>query len=75
VLQECRTSDLIFPVADLIARLSEALTLYPGDLIYTGTPKGVGMGREPKRLLVPGELVSSIEGIGDLSITLVGKAD
>ena len=75
VLQECRTSDLIFPVADLIARLSEALTLYPGDLIYTGTPKGVGMGREPKRFLVPGELVSSIEGIGDLSITLVGKAD
>ncbi|CCH75365.1 putative fumarylacetoacetate hydrolase [Nostocoides australiense Ben110] len=75
VLQEGRTSDLIFPVADLIARLSEALTLYPGDLIYTGTPKGVGMGREPKRFLVPGELVSSIEGIGDLSITLVGKAD
>lgn len=73
VLQDGRTSDLIFPVAELVARLSEALTLYPGDLIYTGTPKGVGMGRNPRRFLVPGELVSSVEGIGDLTITLVNE--
>ena len=72
VLQEGRTSDLIFSVPDLVSRLSSSLTLYPGDLIFTGTPKGVGMGRDPKRYLVPGSLVSTVEGIGDLSITLEG---
>ena len=71
VLQDGRTGDLIFSVAELVHRLSGSLTLYPGDLIFTGTPKGVGMGRTPKRFLVPGTLVSSVEGIGDLSITLV----
>jgi 2,4-didehydro-3-deoxy-L-rhamnonate hydrolase len=71
VLQDGRTSDLIFPVAELVSRLSQSLTLYPGDLIFTGTPKGVGMGRTPQRYLVPGTLVSTIEGIGDLSVTLV----
>jgi 2,4-diketo-3-deoxy-L-fuconate hydrolase len=71
VLQDGRTSDLIFSVAELVSRLSEALTLYPGDLIYTGTPKGVGAGRTPQRFLVPGDLVSSIEGIGELTIHLV----
>lgn len=69
-LQDSRTSDLIFPVADLVSRLSQSLTLFPGDVIYTGTPSGVGMGRDPHRYLVPGELVSSIEGLGELSITL-----
>jgi 2,4-didehydro-3-deoxy-L-rhamnonate hydrolase len=71
VLQDGRTSDLIFPVADLVSRLSESLTLYPGDLVFTGTPKGVGMGRTPKRFLVPGTLVSSLEGVGDLTTHLV----
>lgn len=74
VLQDGRTSDLIFSVAELVSRLSEALTLYPGDLIYTGTPKGVGAGRTPKRFLVPGELISSIEGIGELTIHVVNPA-
>lgn len=73
VLQDGRTSDLIFSVPELVSRLSEALTLYPGDLIFTGTPSGVGMGREPKRFLVPGTLTSSIEGVGDLVVTLVGE--
>lgn len=71
VLQDGRTSDLIFPVAELISRLSQSMTLYPGDLIFTGTPKGVGMGRTPKRFLVPGALVSTIEGLGDLTTNLV----
>jgi 2-keto-4-pentenoate hydratase/2-oxohepta-3-ene-1,7-dioic acid hydratase in catechol pathway len=71
VLQDGRTSDLIFPVNDLVSRLSSSLTLYPGDLIFTGTPSGVGVGRDPRRFLVPGTLVSSIEGLGELSITLV----
>jgi len=71
VLQDGRTSDLIFPVPELVSRLSQSMTLYPGDLIFTGTPKGVGMGRDPKRFLVPGTLVSSVEGIGDLTVNLV----
>jgi 2-keto-4-pentenoate hydratase/2-oxohepta-3-ene-1,7-dioic acid hydratase in catechol pathway len=62
VLQEGRTSDLIFPVAELIEYLSEALTLMPGDLIFTGTPQ---------RFLEPGTLVSTVEGVGDLTIHLV----
>lgn len=71
VLQSGRTSDLIFSVPELVSRLSESLTLYPGDLIFTGTPSGVGMGRTPRRFLQPGTLVSTVEGIGDLTITLV----
>lgn len=70
-LQEGRTGDLIFPVAELISQLSQALTLYPGDLIYTGTPAGVGAGRKPPRFLVPGQLVSSIEGVGELTVNVV----
>lgn len=70
-LQDGRTGDLIFDIPELIVRLSEAVTLYPGDIIFTGTPAGVGHGRDPKRYLVPGTLVSSVEGIGDLTITLV----
>lgn len=70
-LQDGRTGDLIFDIPELVSRLSQAITLYPGDIIFTGTPAGVGAGRNPKRFLVPGTLVSSVEGIGDLSITLV----
>ena len=54
-------------VPALIAKLSEVLPLLPGDVIYTGTPAGVGLGRHPERWLAPGdELVSTIEGIGEL---------
>lgn len=70
-LQSSRTGDLIFDVPELIHRLSQSLTLYPGDIIFTGTPQGVGAGRTPKRFLVPGTLVSTVEGIGDLTINLV----
>lgn len=70
-LQEGRTSDLIFTVPDLVSRLSEVLTLMPGDLIFTGTPAGVGATRTPPKYLVPGVLASTIEGIGELRVTLV----
>jgi 2-keto-4-pentenoate hydratase/2-oxohepta-3-ene-1,7-dioic acid hydratase in catechol pathway len=67
ILQKCRTSNLIFPVAELIARLSALLPLLPGDLIFTGTPAGVGAGRKPPRFLAPGQtLVTWAEGIGEL---------
>lgn len=69
-VQKGRTADLIFPVPELIARLSMILPLLPGDVIFTGTPAGVGIGRSPQRFLAPGdELVSHIEGIGELRQT------
>jgi 2-keto-4-pentenoate hydratase/2-oxohepta-3-ene-1,7-dioic acid hydratase in catechol pathway len=66
-VQQARTNDLIFSVSALIARISAVLPLLPGDVIYTGTPPGVGLGRTPQRFLAPGdELISTIEGIGEL---------
>jgi len=71
-VQKGRTDDLIFSVPVLIERLSAVLTLQPGDLIFTGTPSGVGGGRTPKRFLVPGqEVVTWIEGLGELRQTCV----
>lgn len=75
-MQDGRTRDLIFPVARLVAELSRTITLYPGDIIFTGTPAGVGVGRDPKRFLQPGEeLVSWIEGIGEMRQTFVAAND
>lgn len=67
-VQKGRTRDLIFSVPRLISGLSQSVTLYPGDVVFTGTPAGVGVGREPQRFLKPGESLSSwIEGIGTLN--------
>jgi 2,4-diketo-3-deoxy-L-fuconate hydrolase len=67
-VQNGTTGQLIFGVDDLVARLSETLELFPGDLIFTGTPSGVGAGREPKRFLVAGEtLITEISGIGQIT--------
>lgn len=75
VLQNGRTSDLIFPVPELIARLSAVCPLLPGDLIFTGTPSGVGLGRTPQRYLEPGQtLVTWAGGIGELRTRLVAPA-
>jgi 2-keto-4-pentenoate hydratase/2-oxohepta-3-ene-1,7-dioic acid hydratase in catechol pathway len=72
-VQHARTNDLIFSVPALIARISAVLPLLPGDVIYTGTPPGVGLGRTPQRFLAPGdELISTIEGIGELRQRFVG---
>lgn len=66
-VQKGRTRDLIFSIPVLIERLSAVLPLQPGDLIFTGTPSGVGGGRTPKRFLVAGEeVVTWIEGLGEL---------
>ncbi len=66
-VQKSRTSELIFSVPELIARLSAVVPLLPGDLLFTGTPPGVGLGRSPQRRLAPGdEPVSTIESIGEL---------
>ncbi|MFG3133284.1 fumarylacetoacetate hydrolase family protein [Streptomyces tendae] len=74
-VQKSRTSDLIFSVPELVARLSSVVPLLPGDVIFTGTPAGVGLGRTPQRWLAPGdELVSTIEGIGELRQRFVAQA-
>jgi 2,4-didehydro-3-deoxy-L-rhamnonate hydrolase len=66
-MQKSRTSNLIISVPQLVAKLSSSVRLLPGDLIFTGTPAGVGQGRNPQRWLAPGEeLVSYVEGIGEL---------
>ena len=67
VLQDGNTHDLIFPVPFLVAYVSNTFTLEPGDLILTGTPDGVGVFREPKVTLRPGDVVEvEIDGIGVL---------
>jgi 2-keto-4-pentenoate hydratase/2-oxohepta-3-ene-1,7-dioic acid hydratase in catechol pathway len=66
-VQDARTSDLIFSVPRLIAELSAVLPLLPGDVIFTGTPAGVGATRQPPRFLQPGQLLETwIEGIGTI---------
>ena len=67
VLQRSNTRHLIFKLPDLIEHLSSVISLEPGDIISTGTPAGVGLGRTPKRWLKPGEeIVIKIERIGEL---------
>ena len=71
LMQDSHTSRMIFTTAEQIAMLSSRVTLQPGDLVLTGTPAGVGMGRQ--RFLKGGDTVRLwIEGIGELSHTMVG---
>ncbi|MGW0948869.1 fumarylacetoacetate hydrolase family protein [Streptomyces sp. NPDC002623] len=72
-VQKGRTGDLIFSVPALVSKLSAVLPLLPGDVLFTGTPAGVGLGRDPQRWLAPGDvLVSSVEGIGELRQSFKG---
>ena len=65
--QNASTTDLIFDIATLIETLSAGITLYPGDVIATGTPVGVGIGFKPPRYLKSGDVVRvEIDGIGQL---------
>jgi 2,4-didehydro-3-deoxy-L-rhamnonate hydrolase len=71
-VQKGHTRDMLFPVPELIARLSAVVTLLPGDLIFTGTPAGVGLGRKPPRFLSAGdEVVSYIDQVGEIVTRLV----
>lgn len=68
VMQDSRTSRMIYDVPELIARLSAVVSLLPGDIIFSGTPAGIGNARTPKRFLRAGEtLTSVIEGVGELT--------
>jgi acylpyruvate hydrolase len=67
LMQDSRTSDLLFKPAELVAYCSEIFTLEPGDVIATGTPSGVGFARQPPVFLQPGQTVRcTVEGIGSL---------
>ena len=71
--QDATTADMIFPVASIIEWLSKGLTLEAGDVIATGTPQGVGMGRTPQEFLQAGDIVETeVEGIGTLRNRISG---
>jgi 2-keto-4-pentenoate hydratase/2-oxohepta-3-ene-1,7-dioic acid hydratase in catechol pathway len=66
-VQDGTSSDMVFGVEELIVRLSAIVELFPGDLIFTGTPAGVGIGRDPQEFLSPGDvLVTEIDHIGTI---------
>jgi 2,4-didehydro-3-deoxy-L-rhamnonate hydrolase len=74
-VQRARTSDLVFSIGALVSRLSAVVPLLPGDLIFTGTPAGVGLTRDPPVFLRPGdELISEIENIGTMRTGFVPSA-
>ncbi len=76
--QDARTSEMVFDCFQQVSHLSEAFTLEPGDVIATGTPSGVGLGRQPVRenLLHVGDTVRvEIEGIGDLVNTVIEEPE
>lgn len=75
-MQASRTSDLIFDVPTLVAYVSSLCTMYPGDLIFTGTPEGVGATRRPPRFLQPGDVLDTwVDGVGRLHNVMVETAD
>lgn len=74
VMQDSSTADMIFDVPTLIATLSEAMTLEPGDVIATGTPSGVGYARKPPVFLRQGDRIEvEIEGIGTVANTVARR--
>ena len=74
VEQDASTADMIFDVATLVSLASDAMTLRPGDMIVTGTPAGVGLGKSPPVYLQPGDLCTiSIEGIGTLENRVIAE--
>lgn len=74
-VQQGRTSEMIFSVPQLVSRLSAITPLLPGDVIFTGTPAGVGIGRTPPRYLKPGDVLRSyISGIGEMEQRFVAPA-
>ncbi len=77
VMQQSRTSDLLFKPAEIVAYASQAITLKPGDLIATGTPGGVGNARKPPVYLRPGNVLRTwIEGLGEcVNHCVAEKAD
>lgn len=75
-MQTGSTASMIFGLAELIAYISHFMTLLPGDVVATGTPPGVGMGRKPQRFLRPGDIVElGIDGLGTQRQVAISFAD
>jgi 2-keto-4-pentenoate hydratase/2-oxohepta-3-ene-1,7-dioic acid hydratase in catechol pathway len=73
-LQHSNTRELVFKIPELIEYLSSITPLLPGDIVSTGTPPGVGLGRNPKRWLKPGETVTvTIQGLGSLTNPVIAE--
>ena len=69
--QQGNTADMVFGVKEIVSHLSQFMTLHPGDIIFTGTPAGVGDGMDPPQYLRPGDVVRiGIEGIGEQRQTI-----
>jgi len=76
VVQQSNTNQMIFKVDYIIHYLSQLMTLKPGDLIFTGTPPGVGFGRNPKLFLKNGDkLITEIDELGSLSCSILDDPD
>ncbi len=74
VVQSAFLSDMYFSIPRVIAELSQGLTLRMGDLIFTGTPEGTGIGRQPARFLAEGDrLEAEIDGVGSLLSDVIGR--
>jgi 2-keto-4-pentenoate hydratase/2-oxohepta-3-ene-1,7-dioic acid hydratase in catechol pathway len=74
VRQNSNTRHLVFNIWQQIAHLSQAMTLEPGDLIFTGTPGGIGAAMDPRVFLKPGDVVNcTIEGLGSIEATMVAE--
>jgi 2-keto-4-pentenoate hydratase/2-oxohepta-3-ene-1,7-dioic acid hydratase in catechol pathway len=74
VLQNSNTRELVFGIPELVEHLSSITPLLPGDIVSTGTPPGVGLGRTPKRWLKPGETVTvMVEKLGSLTNPVVAE--
>jgi 2-keto-4-pentenoate hydratase/2-oxohepta-3-ene-1,7-dioic acid hydratase in catechol pathway len=72
-MQDSSTSNMVFGVSEVIAYVSQAITLEPGDLIITGTPAGVGAFRDPPVWMKPGdEITIEIEGVGSITNPVTG---
>lgn len=73
-MQDARTNELVFDVPQLVSELSAVLPLLPGDIIFTGTPAGIGIVRQPPRFLRAGDSLESwIEGIGTIRNEVVSR--
>jgi 2-keto-4-pentenoate hydratase/2-oxohepta-3-ene-1,7-dioic acid hydratase in catechol pathway len=76
IRQQARASEMVHSIPEQIAHLSIAFTLEPGDVIFTGTPAGVGQGFEPPKFLKAGDTMRvEIDGIGHIEHTVVPEPD
>jgi acylpyruvate hydrolase len=73
-MQDARTSGMVFDPVELVSYFSRIVTLRPGDLIFTGSPSGIGLSRNPQVYLRPGQvMITEVEGIGQMVNRLVAE--